>query len=470
MSEVNLRVKNAKVVTPNGTIHGGVAVQDGQIVEVTASGSLPSAVKTIDADGQYIIPGFICVHNHIGPVHPEREYQDFYKESMLTETRACVHGGVTTIVPFLEQPDPIIPDLEFFIETGESQSFIDFSFHAMMFGEQHFNEIEQLAEKGIRSFKVFFNQYKNSAPELGVNHVNAGQLYKILKKTSSIPGAVVMVHAENDDLGPIKEEEIQDEGRDSLQAWADSSPPIRQAMQIEQIGMLTEHTGATSYVVHNSMDAAVDALERYKQRGVKIYGETLPNFLANHCEDESLGTWGKISPPIGYKKDQEALWKGLRSGALQHVATDHAPFPFESKGPRDSGVWEAPPGDQGLQTFLPLMLSEGVNKDRITMEQMVEVCSTNNAKRFGLYPRKGAIIEGADADLVLVDLDREITVNEEWLQGGEQRWTSSFGRTLTGGPTHIIQNGELAVEYDNLLVDPGGSSFLPRHGEGVTLG
>ncbi|SIS17410.1 dihydroorotase [Natronorubrum thiooxidans] len=469
MVEATSRVVNARVVTPSGTIHGGMAAKDGKIVAIGSDSSLPEADETIDADGNYLIPGIICPHNHMGISRYENDYHTQYELDMETETKACLAGGVTSFFTFLLQEEPYVPDMDFFVDTGEQQSYIDFGFHAIVHQDHHIDEIDALAAEGIRSFKLFFNMYKTSAPELGIGHSDAGRVYTVLKKTAEMENAVVMFHAENDDLGPVKVEEIKSEGRDDLSAWADASPGISQAMQIEQIGMLTEHTGATTYVVHNSMEETVDALGRYNDRGVSIHGETLPSFLANHCEDEDVGTWGKISPPIGYKSDQEALWKALRNGTFDHVGTDHCPYQLEFKGPRDGSVWEAPPGDQGLQTFLPLMLSEGVNKNRISMERLVEVCSTNNAKRFGIYPRKGALVEGADADAVIVDLQKEFTVDEDYLYGLDNRWCSSFGRELTGAPTHTIKGGELVVEHNDVLTEGGIGSYLPRYEDGVQL-
>jgi len=234
-----------------------------------------------------------------------------------------------------------------------------------------------------------------------------------------------------------------------------------------QIAALCEETDASAYVVHNSAKETIPVLKRYQDRGVDIVGETLPSFLANHAADESVGVWGKISPPIRYEDDQQALWQGLRSGTLQHVGTDHCPYPIEFKGDRHDSFWEGPPGDQGLQTFLPLMLHEGVNKNRLSMERLVETCSTNNAKRFGIYPRKGAIVEGADADMVIVDLSREVTVDSDWLEWMGNDWCSSYGRTLTGAPTHTIKGGTVIVEDDEILAVKGIGDYMPRGPSGA---
>ena len=470
MSSADLTVTNAKVVTPGGTVYGGVAASDGKIIAVGSEESLPDADETLDAEGNFLIPGFIDPHNHMGlSAGYERGYHPQYEMDMETETQACLAGGVTSFFTFLLQDEEYVPDMDFFTGTGEEQSYIDFGFHAIVHQDHHVAEIEDLAEEGVRSFKLFFNMYKKSAPELGIGHSDAGRVYDVFRKTSDMEGAVVMFHAENDDLLQETIPQVRDEeGRDSLRAWADSSPGIAQAMQIEQIGMLCEQTDASAYVVHNSAKETLDSLRKFQERGVDIVGETLPTFLSTHCEGDA-GLWAKISPPVRYKEDQKALWGGLRSGVLQHVGTDHCPYPLEFKGERDGSFWEGPPGDMGLQTFLPLMMHEGVNKNRLSMERVVEVCSTNNAKKFGIYPRKGAIVEGADADMVVVDLDKTITVDSDWLYGMEDRWCSAYGRELTGAPSSVIKGGEIAVVDNEFQVDKGIGDYMPRGPGGVEL-
>jgi len=470
MTTGDLKVQNARVVTPAGTIQGGVVASDGRILDVGSDASLPDAEETIDANGNFLIPGFICPHNHMGlSAGYENDYHTQFELDMETETRACIKGGVTSFFTFLLQEERYLPDMDFFVDTGEQQSYIDFGFHAIIHQDHHVEEIQQLAdEAGIRSFKLFYNMYKQSAPELGIGHANAGRTYRVFRKVSDLEGAVVMFHAENDDLLQETLREVRDEQeRDSLEAWADTSPGIAQSMQIEQIASLCDETDATAYVVHNSAKETISTLKRYQEDGVDIYGETLPSFLGNHCQDEDVGLWGKISPPVRYEEDQIALWKGLRNGVLQHVGTDHCPYPVEYKGDRDGSFWDGPPGDQGLQTFLPVMMHYGVNKNRLSMERVVETCATNNAKRFGIYPRKGAIVEGADADMVVVDLDREVKVDSEWLEYMGNKWTSVYDETLQGTPSHTIKGGEVMVEDDEIIADKGIGEYLSRGPSGV---
>lgn len=472
MPTADTRVVNAHVVTPSETIVGGVAAKNGSIVAVGSEPSLPDAARTIDADGNYLIPGFIDPHVHWGLSRYEYEYHEGLAHDFETETRGAIHGGVTTVVNFLLQPDPYLPDMDYFIEAGEENSYIDFAYHAIIHKEPHFEEIEGLAEAGVRSYKIFYNWYKHASPELGIEHSDSGRVYRLLDRVADISGGVVMFHAENEDLAYERRQELQADGRNDLEAWTEASPNVAEAMQIESIAKLTEYTDSTAYIVHMSTGEGVDICRRYQQRGVDISAETLPAFLA-HTNDEELGVWGKISPPLRGEESKAALWQGLREGVVDYAGTDHCPHKkaFKEKEQGQYGdIWEAIPGDNnGIEYFLPVMLSEGVNKDRISLERLVEVCAENNAKRWGLYPRKGALVEGADADMVLVDLERSTVVDDEFYHTMEPGYSTFHGDELTGLPTHTIVGGDVVVENGDCLVEPGGSDYLPRYGDGVPL-
>lgn len=472
MTQAELRIRNARVVTPSGTILGGVAADDGSIIEVGTDRSLPEADRTIDADGNYLIPGFIDPHVHWGLSRYEYEYHEGLAHDFETETRGAVHGGVTTVVDFLLQPDPYLPDMDYFIEAGEENSYIDFAYHAIVHKDHHVEEIEGLADAGIRSYKIFYNWYKHASPELGINHSDSGRVYKVLDRVSDIENGVVMFHAENEDLAYERRKELKDEGRNDLQAWSESAPNVAEAMQIENIAKLTDYTDSTAYIVHMSTGEGVDICRRYQEQGVDINAETLPAFLA-HTKEEDLGVWGKISPPLRGEQSKQKLWQGLREGVVEYAGTDHCPHKkaFKEKDEGQYGdIWEAIPGDNnGIEYFLPVMMSEGVNKNRISMERLVEVCAENNARRWGLYPRKGALVEGADADMVLVDLEKSAVVDDDFYHTMEPRYSTFHGDELTGLPTHTIVGGEVVVEDGTLQVEKGDRDYLPRHADGVPM-
>ena len=468
---VDLRVTDARVVTPAETFDGGVAVDDGVIVEVGPDHRLPPAAVDVDAEGNLLVPGFIDPHVHLGIFANAPDVEDTYHDRLAadfeTETRGALHGGTTSVVNFLLQDEPYLPDMETFTRAGERNSYIDFGFHAIMNRDHHVEEMEGLADAGVRSFKLFYNMYKNAAPEQGIGHADADRVYEVLSRSADIPGSLVMFHAENDDLNTVRRRELRAEGRDGLEAWAASSPPIGEAMQVEQIAMLTDHTDARAYIVHTSAAEAMDVIARYRDRGVDIHGETITPFLGRTYEDEEIGPWGKINTPIRGPENQKRLWDGLRRGTLDYVGTDTNPYELWHKGPTDRSVWEAPPGDQnGIEYNLAVMMSEGVNGNRLPVERVVEVCSTNPAKLFGLYPRKGTIEVGTDADMVVVDLEATTTIDDDFYHTMEPRWSSYHGKTVTGLPTHTIVDGELAVERGELLVEKGGGRYLGRDVDG----
>lgn len=464
---VELSVRNARVVTPGGTILGGVAANGGRIVAVGADGELPAAETEIDAEGNYLIPGIIDPHVHLG--RRTLGYPDQLEIEFETESRGALHGGVTTFINFIEQGDPYLPDLDFYTEVGEENSYIDFTHHWVMSHDHHVDEIQPLADAGYRSFKLFFNMYKHM--DIDIEASEADRVYHVLKRIADMNHGLAMFHAENGDLSHARRQEVQASGRTGMRAWSDASPPVSEAMQIDHVARLTEFTDSHSYVVHISCEEGVEALAPYRERGVDIHGETLVVFLTLTVDDE-LGTWGKISPPIREQSDQDALWAALRDGTLEHVGTDHISTDRAvnegGEGPHGPHFWDTPPGLQpGVEYFLPAMLSEGVNRNRISMERLVEVCSTNNAKRFGLYPRKGALVPGADADMVVVDLDASAVVDDDFYHTRETTWSPYHGREFTGLPTHTIFGGRLVVEDGELTASPGDGSFLPVHDEGV---
>jgi len=472
-AQADLRVVNARVVTPSETLLGGVAARDGKVVAVGAEMNLPDADRTIDAEGNYLIPGFIDPHVHWGLSRYEYEYHEGLAHDFETETRGAVHGGVTTVVNFLLQPDPYLPDVDYFRRAGEENSYIDFAYHAIVHQDHHVEEIEGLVEEGVRSFKVFFNWYKHASPELGIDHSDAGRVYKVLDKVSDINDGVVMFHAENEDLAYERRQELRAEGRNDLEAWSESAPNICEVMQVEQIARMTEYTDSRAYIVHTSTGEAVDVGERYREKGVKLDIETLPAFLCHTKQDEDLGVWGKISPPLRGEDSKQRLWEGLRNGTVEYLGTDHCPHKVEFKekeGGKYGDVWDAIPGDNnGIEYFLPVMMSEGVNRNRLSMERLVEVACENNAKRWGLYPRKGALVEGADADMVIVDLDKSAVVDDEFYHTMEPGYSTFHDEELTGLPTHTIVGGEVVVEDDELQVEKGGRDYLPRYDDGVPM-
>lgn len=459
---VDLVVHDARVVTPDGILHGGVACDDGVIVAVDADSNLPRGDTEVDAEGDFCLPGLVDPHVHLG--RRDAGYPDQLEVDFETETLGALHGGVTCLLNFVEQADPYLPELDRFISIGERHSYVDFGYHMVMSHEHHIEEIPGLAAAGVPSFKMFFNMYKYT--DIDIEPCEADRVDRVLSHVASTPGAVGMFHAENAELQRECARRVEASGRNDLRAWADASPPEAEAMQIDQIGHLTKFTGGNSYVVHVSSAEGVAAVERWQDRGVQVAGETLITFLANTVE-EPLGVWGKVSPPLRGPRHQEALWEAIRRGSIDHVGTDHIATSKEQRemgaGKHGDHMWDTPPGIQpGLEFLLPMLLTEGYNRNRLSMERLVEISSTNNARKFGLYPRKGVIQSGSDADLVIVDTDATDTIDDDFFHTREPRWSSVHGRDVRGLPTHTIVDGELAVARGECLIEKGTGEFLAR--------
>ncbi len=464
---VNLVIRNAEVVTPSGKRSGGVAVDDGTIIQVDSDDQLPQGETEFDAEGNVLLPGAIDPHTHMGLAGYQGGFDEHFEYDFKTETRGALHAGVTTMLTFLFQSEPYLPSVERYAEIGAEQSYIDYGFHAVIQSEEHVKEIPDLAEKGITSFKLFFNMYKTAAPILNIEHADVGRLYDTLKQLQDVPNGLAMVHAENDDLSKRKRAEVEADGRTDVTAWADASPPISEAMQVEQVARLARDTQTPAYIVHVSAEESVDILDRYQSLGVPITGEVLAGHLAHHT-GQDIGVFTKVSPPIRGPSHHRRLWEGISAGVIKHVGTDHAPSSLAGNIDRADidrygSIWDAPRvGRPGMGYLLPVLLSEGVNKNRLTLEQVAELSATNTAKRFGLYPQKGAIVPGADADLVIVDMDKSVTVDDDFYNTMEPRWSSLHGTELTGLPSHTFVRGNLAVANGDLKIQKGIGQYLNR--------
>lgn len=462
-TSTNLVVHNARVVTETGVRHGGVAIEDGTIVAVGPDGSLPAGEREINADGNFLLPGLIDPHVHIG--RRDFPYREGLAVDFETETRGAVHGGVTCLLNFLENSEDYVQQMDFYREVGEENSYIDFGHHVVLSHEHHLDEVHALAqEEGITSFKLFFNMYKYT--DVDMEHADVDRVYRLLETLSDLPDTVGMFHCENAEVHREAKRRVKAEDRHDMEAWADASPNIAESMQIEQLATLTDHLDARSYAVHVSTAEGMETLARHQSEGVQIAGETLVAHLIA-TKDEELGVWGKVSPPLRGERSQNQLWKGLRTGTIQHVGTDHIATSKEAceigEGKHGEHMWEAPPGVQpSMEVMLPMLLSEGYNRNRISIERLVEVSATNTAKRFNLYPQKGVIREGADADLVVADPDKRAVIDDDFFHGRECRWSPYHGRKVRGLPTHTIVDGDLAVQEGDLLIEPGQGSFRYR--------
>ncbi|HTJ04184.1 MAG TPA: amidohydrolase family protein [Caldimonas sp.] len=431
----DLVIRNARVVRHDGEFHGGVAVKDGKIVLTGADGALPDAARVIDAKGKVLMPGIIDPHCHLGVKFP-------YAEDMRTETAAAASGGVTTVVLYIRNLKPsYLPFYEERKAVGEEHSIIDFGFHFGIQREEHIAEIpEVIAKTGVRSFKCYFG-YEPDNP-IGIVPATDGWVYAAMRILSKVPGGVINVHCENTQIATWMKNEMIATGRQDLAAYTESRPAFCEVETIRRMIFLAERTGCSLHLVHTSVGMGPVLAAEAQSRGVHVTVETCPHYLTRTAYDEDLDMRAKISPPLRDKEEQAGLWRGIMNGSVYSLGTDHVPFPVKKR----EDLWTEFPGVVSFPWELPLLLHFGVHQRGLPLSRLAQLNSANPARRFGLWPRKGNIEVGFDADLVMIDLDEERTVRHTG------KGTCIYeGWKLKGWPVMTVARG--AVVYENGAVD-----------------
>jgi len=432
---VDLVIRNARVVRHDGEFHGGVAVKDGKIVLTGADSALPKGHREIDAGGRVLMPGVVDPHCHLGVKYP-------YAEDMRTEMAAAASGGVTTALLYIRNLKPsYLPFYEERKAIGEENSIIDFGFHFGIQREEHIAEIPEIVAKtGVRSFKCYFG-YEPDNP-IGIVPATDGWVYAAMRILAKIPGGVINVHCENTQIASWMKNEIKATGRQDLGAYTESRPAFCEVETIRRMIFLAERTGCSLHLVHTSVGMGPVLAAEAQARGVHVTVETCQHYLTRTAYDSDLDMRAKISPPLRDKEEQDGLWRGILNGSVYSLGTDHVPFLPKKL----EDLWTELPGVVSFPWELPLMLHFGVHQRGLPLSRLVQLNSANPARRFGLWPRKGNIEVGFDADLVLVDLDEERTVHHTG------KGTCIYeGWKLKGWPVLTVSRG--AVVYENGQVD-----------------
>jgi dihydropyrimidinase/dihydroorotase len=259
-------------------------------------------------------------------------------------------------------------------------------------------------------------------------------------------------------------ERVKQSGRNDVAAWTDSRPEICELLRLEAAALIAEKTGAPLYVVHLSIGSGVKTIERFLDRGVKVYAETCPHYLLLHKNMPQLEGWAKVCPPLRTEADQEELWAALQRGLVLTMGSDHCPYTRAAKE-RDLGkanFWGALPGfSNGMEHLLPLMWTHGVHKRRISVEQLAKICSENTARLFGLYPRKGALIPGADADIIIVDPERGAVIDETFYHTRSADWSVFFGERVRGMCIFTMVRGKVMYKDGKVTEEYGHGKFIP---------
>ncbi|ELY83016.1 allantoinase AllB [Natrinema gari] len=445
---VDLVVRNCTVVTPAGrTSDAGVAVEDGEIVAVGRSDRLPEADRVLDAEGNVLVPGIVDCHIH------NREPGLEYKEDWESATRAAAAGGVTTVVG-MPNTDPVIDRPEHLalkFERGEASAHVDFQSYAVVTSE-NLDLIPEIDETGALGFKIFLGSTVGDVPP-----PNDGEILEAMERIRET-GKRLGFHEENGEIIDHYTERFKAEGRNEPIDHSHSRPVIAEREAVERMITFAEETGAKIHMFHVSSGSAAEAVARGKDRGVDVTAETTPHYLW-FTEDvmRKKGNVARIQPPIRDAEEREILWDvGIDQGTIDCLATDHAPHtPAEKKVDDPFGnTWDAISGFVGLETEVPAMLPF-VDQGRLTLEEWVRRHSTRPAQVWDMYPQKGSLQVGTDADFTIVDPDREWTLADRTELHSKNCVTPFEGETFTGKAIATVVRGNVVAEDGTVVGESG---------------
>ncbi len=448
----DLAIVNAAIVFPQtGLGAADIAVKDGRIAALLQPGTARSLSRqTIDARNQLVFPGLIDAHVHFGFAEPVTEYS--------TETIYAAQGGFSTILGYFLNNEDYGGVFEREIQHALPRAHVDFGFHFSTASEQHVLDLSSYVSKyGVRSFKYFMNFKGEEGRYLGLDGTDDGYLYALLQEAARIDDVTVVIHTENIEIVNRIRREMQAAGKSTLYDWSQSKPPFTEAESIVRAMYFAEHHGAHIYIPHLSTRMGLDEVRRWRKRYEHIYVETCPHYLT-HTMDADIGPLGKANPPFRSQDDVVAMWEGLADGSIDVVASDHVP---RKRATKDKGIWQASQGFPGTATILPVLMSEGYHKNRLSLQRIAEVLTRAPAKIFSIDKRKGDIQVGLDADFTLVAPELEREVRAEQL-GSYSDYSLYEGWRLKGWPSMTIVRG-VPVMKDGDIVGPAGHGiYLSR--------
>jgi dihydroorotase len=461
---VDLVLKGGMVVTEGGPVQADVAVEGGIIVGLTAAGAGPQARRTVDVTGMYVLPGVIDTHSH----HREPGYT--HKEDIITGTSASAAGGVTvsSAMPNV-YPPPTTPEiLRDMFALYEKKSLIDYNINA---ASSNLEAIPEIAKMGIMSFKIFMvvdtgRDYPHM-PGIGIH--DHGKLLKMCQAIQKT-GLPIMIHPHDQEMMSVIEQEFWDRGEHDFRAYAKAYSAMDGVIWDTAVGVLLriqQATGVHMHLLHLQPKQCVEMIKAARAQGRPVTSEVNPwtLWLGNDWANvERLGSYALsyyVEP-----HNSEAVWQGLLDGTLDMIATDHAPHTREEKEPGWTNGWKAHTGTPSAQEYVSMLMTD-VNDGKLTIKKAVELLSENPAKVFKLYPKKGAIRIGADADFAVIDMNAELTLNNERVIS-KCGWTPYAGKKVKGLPVHTIVRGNFVFEDGKLVGEPGrGEKASPLSAEQV---
>jgi dihydropyrimidinase len=451
-------ITNGRVVTAADAFSSDVAVSQGKVVAIGQSLPRENAAQIIDAGGKYVFPGGIDVHTHLDmPFGGTTSADDFE-----TGTRAAAFGGTTTLIDFAIQykGQTLRTAFDAWMQKASGKAVADYSFHCIIteLADAQLEEMNALVREGVTSFKLFM-----AYP--GVFMLDDASIFKAFRATAR-NGGLVCMHAENGSAIDVIVQQALAEGKRAPKYHALTRPTTAEAEATGRAIALAEMAGAPVYIVHLSCNDALEKVREARDRGLPVYAETCPQYLYLSIDNfDAPGFEGAkyvFTPPLREKWHQERLWNGLKCDHLQVVSTDHCPFCFkEQKELGRDDFTKIPNGGPGIEHRMSLVYSGGVVQGRFSVNRFVELVSTTPAKLFGLYPRKGTIAVGSDADLVIFDSSRKHTISAR-THHMRVDYSMFEGIEVTGMPEVILSRGRVIVEGDKFLGRPGAGEFVKR--------
>lgn len=455
---LDLIVKGGRIFTAGDTFEKDIGIKDGKISQISSSISDTSA-KVVDATGKYVLPGLIDGHTHMEfPFMGTVTVDDFYHG-----TRAALGGGVTTIVDFISpaKGQNLLEAYDVWRGNADPKVVSDYALHSIIreASEENLQQVQEMVKRGVTSFKLFM-AYK------GELMMEDGDLYETIKAITDAK-AVVAIHAENGEIISKLTGELLAEGKNGAINHYNSRPEPLEYEAANRIAVIASTVGKNVklYLVHTSTGKAVDIMARYRKKGYQFYNETTPNYLIMDREvlNRDDGYRLIMSPPFRKNDQLDKLWERLAFGDISTIGSDHCVYSDEQKRRYKEEIPsfnEVPNGVPGVETILPLMYFYGVKKGRISMQKLVEVTSANPAKLYGLYPRKGSLMPGSDADIAILDPERKVKITPELLHSNID-YSIFDGMEVVGWPHATIRRGDLVFSEGEVTAEKGSGKYIP---------
>ena len=458
-TELDLVIRGGRIATAADVFDADIGIRGGRIVAL--GHDLGAASEEIDATGKLVLPGGVDAHCHFDQPSSDGSVM---ADDFDSGPRSAAFGGTTTVIPFAcqQKGQTLRAAVDDYHRRADGKSVIDYAFHLIVTDptpQVLGQELPALIREGYTSFKIY-----TTYDDLKLNDRQIIEVLALAKRE----GALTMIHAENSDAIAWLTEALEQAGQTAPRFHADARPAIAEREATHRAISLAEIVDVPILVVHVSGGEAMDQIAAARAKGLRVFAETCPQYILLTADDLDLdgfeGAKHICSPPPRDSASQQSVWRGLANGTFQVFSSDHAPFKFDSATGKKlcgggASFTHVPNGIPGVETRLPLLFSEGVGKGRISLNQFVALTATNPARLYGLYPRKGTIAVGADADIAIWDAEREVTIRNELLHHNVD-YTPYEGRTITGWPEIVLSRGKTVVRGERLYAESGRGQFL----------